>query len=196
MIALGRQISLVALREPSGEFGVEGMRAVFVTWHSPETRSGRILHVRDGEAVYSAGFHHPSRKFPAGEAVILHPAIGIELVKSSKAVGGRDAIPPPIERLQRICNAVLSLDVGSISYERCAVCGISDEHCHVCSFCLMSHHVSCSERLANSAPGKTVVADTHVPAGFSVVSLRSLQGPEGPAESGALLCPLCVAWCP
>ena len=71
-------ISLVELREPTDEHGVEGQRVVFVTWVDSVDVSGRIIHMDQlGRFVYATQQYHKRRSFAAD--VIVHPCIGVAL---------------------------------------------------------------------------------------------------------------------
>jgi hypothetical protein len=167
--------SLVALIEPSTEFGVVGKRAVFVQWLHPTDRVGRIVHVNaKGDAVYSVGWHHRVQGFDT--ATIVHPEVDIDV----RVKGSRSRVTEPISRLQRMADIAHACD--PTAFDPCIVCNVNDEHCRVCCLCLCCFHATCTNSLNVADLG----SDATPPRGFSRTTL--------PDRFHTQLCNMCAVW--
>ena len=133
------ELSLIRLRE-SGT-------VVYVNWESPWKKTGRIAQLDNESRVkYTVRVGRNRLASDFSNAEILHPAIGVEMIRRRGPKGClRPQVPTSVVKLQRMFNAGSS----RVALGPCALCGDMDDRSdsnslRLCLLCEQCWHGSCS----------------------------------------------------
>ena len=84
---------------------------------------------------------------------IIHPAVGIRMVKLPKTDPGRPQLPAPWSRLRRMWKIASDSCERLPSIHNCQLCGVTEmdsdiELVYTCALCQTAYHSSCRTRIA------------------------------------------------
>lgn len=186
------EISLVVPKLTADAEGTDVQpSAVFVAWRDPTARSGRQVGI---DPLHRIKYSVPLFRLAQWDGCfIIHPAIGVRMRRVPPAL--RQALPMPVQRLQRMWNASL----GAVeSFAPCSVCNRAEADAKdgglpkLCPLCMVVSHSSCADDVLCEDGGASAMVD-----GADVMDGLQKCAPErlpGIFWHNDNLCALCRNW--